>query len=75
MSHFVTRPLEKKKSNGFHTAAVSATLLLRLDAKLTLCRLAPGLIRVNLWTRGSVRIDEPPSVAAAVDGAIEEWVV
>src|SRR5271154_5120757 len=72
MSHLETsNPLEKNRSSGFHVATASMAAF-RLGERLSLCRLAPGLTRVKRGTRGIVRIVEPPSVAAVVEGAIEE---
>jgi hypothetical protein len=78
-------PLEKKKSNGLHPSAAPATACACCVAAavgdvvpLMLPRfVAPGLISVKrcMSVEGDMRIVLPPSVAAAIDGAIWEVAV
>ena len=74
-SHLATSPLEKKKSNGLQPASDGWLVLLVIPCETPVGIFfpdAPGLMSVNRWSitdGASERIVDPPSVAAAIDGA------
>lgn len=74
MSHLATSsPLEKKRSRGFQpgsTAFDGEALPALVLPPIGL--FAPGLSSVNRCNWGAWRIVEPPSVARAEEGAMEE---